>query len=1790
MDSEGARKQPRRDAAIIVAAILVVLGGALFAHEKGGVEAFFRLFHDSEKTVRVREIRVDHQQRAFVDTVFTRSVAGKQLGEVITAPPVSIKPSVNGVWRWYANNVLRFEPSGELPMASEFKLIIDPAKLVAAGDKQFAGDTEFTFRTDDFLVRRVTWSETPAENSSVALQGEVEFNYSVRPEMLAPRISLRDGSNNSRIDLLTTYASYTVSFRTPPIRKEKAQRNVSIVIGADVAPADGNVTLGHEFVQSVPIGSRDKLVVRGMKASPGERESVIRIELSSPVTAAAAEPKLTVTPPAKYRIDGQGNELVLTGKFLPGHNYNVTLREGLLATDSALLQEAWKSEVAMADLEPKVDFQSEGMFLSASGYRTLAIESINVAKVHLTVERVYRNNLFFFLHDNGYSSRGKDAEDEMDDTYEVYSGYGGGVGHVFGDTLAEKDLNLGDAKNKRVVTTVQMDPLVSASAPGLYKVSLRHEGDENGCGCSSRWLLITDVGIVVKRSREEMLVWTSSFKDLSPQAGASITLLSDQNQTLARGETDGRGFVTLRDLKENARPFLLLAQRGNDFSFLILGNSRVDTSPFDVGGDSGVDAGYSAFLYGERNLYRPGEKAEGVVVLRDGSLRAPPKMPVVLRHKDPEGADRGSFRVETDAAGVATFELPLADYAKTGGHTLEALVGKDVIGQWSFQVEEFVPDRIKVGVEPWRTGNPACQKAKDRQDCLSYTVSAAYLFGAPAASLPVQTKVRLVPAPFVPKGFDEFAFGNNSRKFDPRELSSEESTLDVDGRKDFNVVLPQGLAVPASLQAVITAHVQEQGGRGVSALARVPLHPYPYYIGVRRVREPEGGRAATFEFVAVSSDGREVPASALRAEFFQDRWHTVLRQTSNGGYNYESTRDAELVKTLSIAAGKSRGRISYTPPDWGSYRVVVTDPLSLASSELEFDSWYEGRGYSPWAMRNPGRLELTLDRNDFAAGDSATLTIKSPFAGKALVTIERDRVYDTRVIELTGNSGRVSIPIPAEARPNAYVTATVIRAAGQLEPGEAGRAFGAVRVDVDRIKNQLPPKITAVDEMRSGRKLNIDVKTSPGARLTVAAVDEGILQLIAQKAPDPFGYFYRQRALDVATHDIFALLLPEVKPKGNALAGGSESGEGIAQFLSTEGIRRAKPVAYWSGVVSADGAGNAHVTFDIPEFQGAVRVTAVALDGGRFGSSEKTVRVHDPLVLMPTLPRFLATGDVVNVPVTLRNDSARRGRFTITVRTSGAVAVRENGSQQIDIEKGREATLLFPITASQSHGEARLMFAAEGNGEKASASGVLPVQAPLPAITDEAAGPLTSASLDLPAVTPGRFRPDSVQRELIVSALPIVQLRGRLNYLVHYPYGCVEQTTSSAFPLLYLADIAEEIDGGQAASPVLGSEEADRRGRLPFMVRAAIRRLATMQTSGGGFSMWPYGEQVNTWGTVYATHFLVEARRAGYMVESNVYDGALAYVAKLANAQAAYDHEGLRETVYALYVLGRARKPELGTMDYIRTKHLPELSSDMRAMLAAAYAGLGNQGAVQQLLAAIEQDERIDRFTGGSYASPMRNRALVLLALLDASPNDARLPKLVDRLTRDAVADPWYTTQESAMVLLAIGQYAKRQYDVGPFRGTVTLDGKAVGTFGAKTARFTKLGSTGKLRIAFEGKPSGAYYSLRTRGIPTTESFHPSAEGLKVTRRFMTRAGVALPSNEVKQGELVVIETTVESTAGEMQNVVLQDLLPAGLEVENRDSTRRRRCRGSTRSVCRSTPTSATTASSSSSICTKARR
>ncbi|HWP90845.1 MAG TPA: alpha-2-macroglobulin [Thermodesulfobacteriota bacterium] len=1738
--------QDWKNIAIAILVIVVVVMGFILGKDRLGGGVKETGVDGKGEGVAIFDVKFDRENQSFVDIVFDKPIGKDKEGEILGRDPAKITPTIGGVWKWQGSNVLRFEPSGNFAPATDYTITIIPEQIISQG-QVFKGKKEISFRTDEFKVEQVTINEEPflEKKNTLALVGEVRFNYSVDPEVLARKIKLIDlkgGVDGQEkripIKLETTYWSDVINFKSDPIEKEKDERKLKLIILGDLVPAQGNVPLGQDYTETILLGSKDKLVVREVSPEAAYKKSSLKITFSSSVNPEIAASYITVKPEVKYTLERDRNRLNLRGEFKPGETYELAMGKGLPAIDDAVLREEYKTEVTIPDLEPSVEFESKGMFLDAKGTHAVKLKTINIDSLELDIDRVYLNNLFFLFDSYGYSV--------WRDNY-----YKGDLNYSLGNSIVNKEIKMQKKQNEEVVTTLNLNKYIPEGEPGLYRIGITPEGLYEGV---QKWVLITDLGIVAKKGSGEFLVWVSSFANLQPISGAEVKVISNQNQLIAKGITDANGLLRLEGLQkpfEKNTPYMITVEKGRDFSFLLTEQMAIDTSGLDVGGATFTAKGYTAYVYGERDIYRPGETLEAVAIVRDSNLNVPEPMPLIIGHKDPKGRISKTMKENVTAGGLLPFSLSVPAYAPTGYHTVEIVAGDETIGQYRFQVEEFVPDRIKVAVEEEK-------KSVLPGEEMRYKVRGTYLFGPPAAGLSVDTQVTLIPKDFAPKGYEAYVFINPERKFDPRQIFSERGKLNEEGIKEFAAKVPEDLRPPSSLEAWITARVQETGGRGVAARNIINVHPYPFYLGIKRKdrsQYADPGKEVVLEYVALSpgeadSELKEVKTDTLRAEFFIDRWNTVLRRTPAGNYKYESIRDSALLESKILEGGSSKGSFGFTPSEFGSYRVVLTDPKGGASTEVQF--YASGWGFSAWAIENPARVELDLEEDEYMPGERAVLQVRAPFSGKLLVTVERDEIYHTEIHTLSGNSAKLSIPVTELYRPNAYITATVIRSAKDLEPGSPGRAFGAIPINVDRSANRIGVDIKAPEEIRPLTPLEIEVSTIPEASVTVAAVDEGILQLIAQKTPDPFSFFYQKLALGVMEYDTFSLLLPDVpKIEGASPPGGGADALKAGQFVRTEGIRRVKPVAFWSGVLKTDANGRLKVKFDIPEFQGAIRIMAVASKDKRFGSGESFTGVKSPLVMFPTIPRFLSLNETVVIPVSVRNDTGKDGTFKVQLDLLGALGIegerdneqKKQSIKEIAIPNGSERTVYFTITTFDETGNVSLNISASGNGETTSSTTDLSIRPDLPVERMEKAGRIAGQTTELGIEDEGSFRPETIKRELRLSRLPLIQFSGKLDYLLNYPYGCLEQVTSTVFPLLYLADISRELE-----------PELFEKSNPEALVQEGIRRMVTMQITGGGFSLWPGGTSVEPWASIYAAHFLVEARRAGYYVENSLYSGAIDFTKSEAKAKQSYGTGELERAVYALYVLGRAGKADTGTMDYIRKNGKDQLGVESRALLGATYASMGNTEAIKEMTKGLEDVERINRETGGNFNSTVRNRALFLLALMDAAPNDPRAPELVERLARDATVDTWWTTQETSFALLAIGQFIKRQTQAPPYTGTVYLGDKSIAEFKSdKVLAIPEIEGTEPVKIVMDNgyKEGSAFYSIITSAVPTDKGFKPVQNGLELKKEYHTQDGVPIDPNNIKQGDLLVVRTDVRSMSGRLQNVVIQNLLPSGFEVEN---------------------------------------
>ena len=778
-----------------------------------------------------------------------------------------------------------------------------------------------------------------------------------------------------------------------------------------------------------------------------------------------------------------------------------------------------------------------------------------------------------------------------------------------------------------------------------------------------------------------------------------------------------------------------------------------------------------------------------------------------------------------------------------------------------------------------------------------------------------------------------------------------------------------------------------------------------------------------------------------------------------------------------------------------------------------------------------------------------------------LLTVERERIYHRQWVRLDSNTGTVRIEVPQGIAPNAYITATLLRPLDDLDPHAPARAFGAVPLFIDRGPSTLPVEVRAPESMRPRSSLAVQVRLPDlprdvPARITVAAVDEGILQLTDAATPSPLDFFHMRRSLVVGTYDTWAWLLPEYErvrqtsSPGGGLAENKMVMAGLADRLNPLSVPRVKPVALWSGLLDGTRTWQT-IDFDVPEFNGTLRLMVVASAGTRFGSATEQVQVADPFVLTPSLPRFLAPGDAFRVPVAVYNGVSEPGVASpvrVELELSGPLALAESSARVVtlDVAGGQEEVVWFDLRATDAVGAASVTFTASGGTETVTRTIELPVRAPWPLEVTAQGGTVTEAT-PASVMAADRWYPGTGRTVVSVAANPIAGFGEALPYLLRYPYGCAEQRTSRAFPLLYFGNLAAQI-----------APESFTDGDADYYVNSGLDYLTALHRPGQGFALWPgpRARTTNPWASVYVTHFLVSARKAGYVVSEAVLDDALDHVAELARTSERGWSDGwlaryrLGTRCYAAYVLAVADRPEKGAMEELARNHWRDLPSSARTHLAGAYALIGNRARFDELLPAGEATEADRRSLGYTWSSRARDDAMALEVLATVDPEHPQVAGLIQRLSRRARNGRWHNTHENGWALLALGKLAGTGR-IAPAEGEILVGGQVAATFDAEGASVSGTDWGDREIVVRATTPGTAWYTVRSQGIPRSGGESDIDAGLSLVRTYLDADGAPLDPRTLTQGQTVVCRLSLLSQRGRVSDVVVTDLVPAGLEIEN---------------------------------------
>jgi len=1440
------------------------------------------------------------------------------------------------------------------------------------------------------------------------------------------------------------------------------------------------------------------------------------------------EDYLATDPAVRIAVRVVDTRLCLAGLAFD-RTYNVTLKTGLPSGAGDKLASEETVPVELRDKPSLVRF-SGGIILPRDDAAGVPVTTVNVDKLSLKIIRVGDRLL-------------SQIETGTVDNTTLYGWDVNQLRDNQGTLVWQGVMPVDNVKNDSVVTLIPIRDLLKGKKPGAYVViasdAARKKGDNDagfGAQLAMQWVVDSDIALTSFTSANAatgagLAVFARSYDRAAPLGGVNLTLVARNNNELASAVTDGNGRADfdagLFKAAGGDAPVMVMAYgRDGDFSFLDLRRSAFDLTDRGVGGRPAPGA-VDAWLYTERGVYRPGETVQAVAMLRD-RVGAALTAPLTLVAQRPDGVEVGRITVAGDklSAGGAQWSLNLSPGAPHGRWQIAAYIDPKAaaVGRVQFDVADFVPQRLKVTLT-------ALDKSIRPGGDFHVRVESRFLYGAPASNLSGDGEAAIKPDANPFPAFHGWQFGRVDDDFSETKLD-----LTVPGTDAAGVTTVTGNTgaiadTTLPLKAAIRISIHEPGGRVTGTSVEIPIRAHDVAIGIRPLFD--GGQVAEnaragFEVIALDGNGKRIALDGATYSWVREVT-TYQWFQANGEWRYQPTTRDRLVTSgaLGIGAGAS-ARLEQALP-YGTYRLTVTDPGSGAASSYRF--------YSGWAASSagdrPDRIPVAADKPAYAPGSVAHVRIKPDGNGKALVVVAGDKVFSSRLIDAPAGGATVDIPVSADWGAGAYVLVTDYRPLAQVKGREPVRSIGVAWLGVDNSPRTLSVAIGGGDKVRPRQKVTLPVTIKGLSRetafVTVAAVDEGILQLTDFKSPDPADHYFGKRRLGVLMRDDYGRLIRAEKGAAGVLEQGGDSFGGRSLAVVPQ-----RTVALFSGIVAVGADGTAKVTLDIPDFNGSLRLMAAAWSADKLGHGDRMLTVRDPVVADLVLPRFLAPGDQTDAALNLDNVEGPGGTYTATLQAHGPVSLADGARTVVTRSLAAKQRVLVPVTLRGAGlGIAGITLDVKGPGGFHVSHG-WPIQV--------RSGQLdVSREEELPLAANAAYTADRALIAGLVGSTASVSLSvsaahgyanvaGLLKWLDKYPYGCLEQTVSRAQPLLLFNDLAD-----LAGLP--------RDKALHDRIQAAIDQVLDMQDFAGNFGMWGAGSDADSFLSVYAIDFLYQAKAKNYVVPNDALNHALTW---LKTTGAADGNDDLTRA-YAFYVLAHNGQANVSDLRYFSDMRVGGMKSALAAALtAAAAAQVGDRaraeygfGKARALVAAADPAT----YPHDVYGSLLRDLSGAVALAAENGKADLA-PGLLDKMKALDSRIPDTTTQEKGWMLRAAHALTRRKLPLN-----IAVDGRPASPRDGAVRLSPSLAqlNTG-VTLANKGDAT-VWRSTAVTGTPDA-ALPPMASGFSITKSIWTMSGAPADTGSLRRNDRVIVEISGQMPNALHRQMGVIDLLPAGLEIE----------------------------------------
>ncbi|OXB24498.1 hypothetical protein B0A80_07355 [Flavobacterium tructae] len=1656
----------------------------------------------------------------------------------------------------YLNCVLKTADNMDVETAKKLVTAHQNGKEVKIKfEKQTGTAKEFRFKIDSiqrFLEASNLEIAYDGSDFDIEQKGQLDYPITGVNEFKIVKVDIPEGNNQSLL----------INFSEPLEKGQDFKGLVSIQNTNNLKfSTQGNV-LKVYFSNTAP-EKKEVPAVAEESAELAVDSSAVVVDSAAVVTDSSA---VVVV---QNEEETQEPEPVLSGELL------LEVFQGIESQYGKKMDANYTEKINFDQIKPNVRFVKNGTILPSSNNLKLNFEAVNLSAVDVKVYKIYKNNILQFLQYN-----------ELNGSQNLKK---------VAQPIAKTTLNLVESKliNPAKWNTFALDlsKIITPEPGAIYRVEFvykkkyslykcetseesseeeEEEVDENDVNYSGNsyddyyyddydWresqdpctgsyyynariatnILATDLGVIAKRGENKSYLFAvNNIVTTEPVSNARVDLYTFQQQKIATAATSSEGIATFQ---LNKFAYFAIVTLGDQSTYVKLDDGySLSVSNFDVAGET-LQKGLKGFIYGERGVWRPGDNVYLSFILNDASNKLPKSHPIKFRLNDPNGKTTYQTIQKTNDLNHYSFIVPTSADAPTGNWEAMISVGGAKFYK-SIKIETIKPNRLKIK-------NNFSRKTLSSSYPNTSTLEVTWLHGAIAKNLNVEMQAKFSQQTTTFKGYEKFNFDDLVRQFSSEEINIFSGKLNENGKASVDIHPKLQGQAPGMLRAAFITKVYEEGGDFSTDVISTTYSPYKTYVGIKAPEPNKYGMLETrtnnrFDIVTVDENGRPKSVKNLEVKVYKVDWRWWWDASSDNLSNYNSSDATTSYKSFVIntdSNGKGSIQFSLTDEEWGRYLIRVADHTDGHATALTVNiDWpiWSGKTRNRDAS-TANMLVFSTDKKNYAVGEKAQISFPSSEGGRALISIENgSKVVQTIWAKTKQGETKVEIPITAAMAPNVYFNITLLQPHASTKNDSPIRMYGIVPIEVVDKNTILAPTLSMPDVLKPEQTFTVKVgeKTGKEMTYTIAVVDEGLLDLTRFKTPNAWDSFYVREALGVKTWDIYDDVIGAYGGKINqifSIGGDQDLGGGKAKKAN-----RFKPVVLYYGPFKLEkGQTQAH-QLKLPKYIGSVRTMVVAGDANTsaYGSVEKATPVKSPLMVLASLPRKISPSEKVTIPVTVFATEKNIKKVTIQLRTSGGLKVMGSAAQSLSFAQPDEKMAYFNLVVGSAAGIGKVQVIATSGKEKSVYDVEIDMTNPNPVTntyTDVVLPPNSSKTITWKTFGVS----GSNKARLEVSSMPTINLNGRLQYLIQYPHGCVEQTTSSVFPQLFLSDIVD-LDN-------------TRKGIIQKNITAGISKLGSFQLPSGGLTYWQGSTTADDWGSSYAGHFLIEAEKKGYVLPINFKSKWISYQqreAKQWRFEPKYGNDLAQ--AYRLYTLALAGNADLSSMN--RLRETKGISNESRLRLAAAYVLAGQKSAGQNLLLRTSIDNESSEYNYYYYGSSERNRAMALETMLLLGQNQKAFT-MASKLAKEMSTNQWMSTQTTAYCLYAMSKFAASNGPKG-INLQFSKNGKGETINTQKTIADRSLTvQTGANSVVLKNlKNNTVYVRVLNTGILPIGQENAIQSDVSANIVFKNRKGSVINVSKISQGTEFVAEVTVRNQRNEsVQNVALSQILPSGFEIVN---------------------------------------